>query len=232
MPYPNTMGLWPQWRSPLVWDVFAVSTYATVSLLFWYVGLIPDLATLARPGQEPLGAVHLRLPGDGLARLGPALASLSDGVPAAGGPGDAAGRLGAHDRGVRLHDRDPARLALDDLPAVLRRRGDLLGLRHGDHAGDPACGRPSACKTSSPTGTSTTWPRSCWRPGMIVAYGYMMEAFMAWYGNNPYEKFVLLKNRPTGPVCPHVLDDDDVQRVHPAASLVPLGASQRAGSCG
>ena len=46
LPYPNTMALWPQWRSPLVWDVFAVSTYATVSLLFWYVGLIPDLATL------------------------------------------------------------------------------------------------------------------------------------------------------------------------------------------
>ena len=45
-PYPNTMGLWPQWRSPLVWDLFAVSTYFTVSLLFWYVGLIPDLATL------------------------------------------------------------------------------------------------------------------------------------------------------------------------------------------
>ncbi len=45
-PYPNTMGLWPQFRSPLVWDVFAVSTYGTVSLLFWYVGLIPDLATL------------------------------------------------------------------------------------------------------------------------------------------------------------------------------------------
>jgi len=45
-PYPNTMALWPQFRSPLVWDVFAVSTYATVSLLFWYVGLIPDLATL------------------------------------------------------------------------------------------------------------------------------------------------------------------------------------------
>jgi len=45
-PYPNTMGTWPQFRSPLVWDVFAVSTYATVSLLFWFVGLIPDLATL------------------------------------------------------------------------------------------------------------------------------------------------------------------------------------------
>ncbi|HET9481338.1 MAG TPA: NrfD/PsrC family molybdoenzyme membrane anchor subunit, partial [Candidatus Polarisedimenticolia bacterium] len=46
MPYPNTMGLWPQVRSPLVWDVFAVSTYALVSLMFWFVGLVPDLATL------------------------------------------------------------------------------------------------------------------------------------------------------------------------------------------
>ncbi|MGE3468209.1 MAG: NrfD/PsrC family molybdoenzyme membrane anchor subunit [Pyrinomonadaceae bacterium] len=45
-PYPNTMGIWPNFRSPLIWDVFAVSTYATVSLLFWYVGLIPDFATL------------------------------------------------------------------------------------------------------------------------------------------------------------------------------------------
>src|SRR5256886_2730767 len=44
LPYPNTMGLWPQWRSPLVWDVFAVSTYLTISLVFWYIGLIPDLA--------------------------------------------------------------------------------------------------------------------------------------------------------------------------------------------
>jgi len=45
-PYPNTMGMWPQFRSPIVWDVFAVSTYATVSALFWFVGLIPDFATL------------------------------------------------------------------------------------------------------------------------------------------------------------------------------------------
>jgi Ni/Fe-hydrogenase subunit HybB-like protein len=45
-PYPNTMGYWPNFRSPLVWDVFAVSTYGTISLVFWYVGLIPDLATM------------------------------------------------------------------------------------------------------------------------------------------------------------------------------------------
>src|SRR5437867_5886549 len=44
-PYPNTMGLWPQWRSPLVWDMFAVGTYFTISLVFWYIGLIPGLAT-------------------------------------------------------------------------------------------------------------------------------------------------------------------------------------------
>jgi molybdopterin-containing oxidoreductase family membrane subunit len=45
-PYPNTMNVEPNFRSPLVWDVFAVSTYATVSAMFWFVGLIPDLATL------------------------------------------------------------------------------------------------------------------------------------------------------------------------------------------
>ncbi|MFL6528529.1 MAG: NrfD/PsrC family molybdoenzyme membrane anchor subunit [Chthoniobacterales bacterium] len=45
-PYPDTMNMWPQWRSALVWDVFAVGTYFTVSLVFWYIGLVPDLATM------------------------------------------------------------------------------------------------------------------------------------------------------------------------------------------
>ena len=45
-PIPNALGMWPNFKSPLLWDVFAVSTYFTVSLLFWYVGLVPDLATL------------------------------------------------------------------------------------------------------------------------------------------------------------------------------------------
>ena len=44
-PLPNQMAMWPNFRSPLLWDVFAVSTYATVSLLFWYMGMVPDLAT-------------------------------------------------------------------------------------------------------------------------------------------------------------------------------------------
>lgn len=45
-PYPNTMSLWPQWRSALVWDFWAIASYLLFSLIFWYVGLIPDLAAL------------------------------------------------------------------------------------------------------------------------------------------------------------------------------------------
>jgi Ni/Fe-hydrogenase subunit HybB-like protein len=45
LPLPNDMDMWPQFRSPLMWDVFAISTYATTSILFWYMGMVPDLAT-------------------------------------------------------------------------------------------------------------------------------------------------------------------------------------------
>jgi molybdopterin-containing oxidoreductase family membrane subunit len=55
LPYPNTMGLWPQFRSALVWDVFAVSTYFTISLLFWYMGMIPDLGTLRDRSKSKWG---------------------------------------------------------------------------------------------------------------------------------------------------------------------------------
>lgn len=54
-PYPNWMGLWPQFRSPLVWDVFAVSTYFTVSALFWFMGLVPDFATLRDKAYSAIG---------------------------------------------------------------------------------------------------------------------------------------------------------------------------------
>ena len=56
-PYPNTMDLWPNFRSPLVWDVFAVSTYFTVSILFWYMGLIPDMATLRDRTKSRIGQI-------------------------------------------------------------------------------------------------------------------------------------------------------------------------------
>lgn len=53
LPHPNRMDLWPQWRSPLVWDVFAVGTYFTVSLLFWYLGIVPDLAGMRDRARSP-----------------------------------------------------------------------------------------------------------------------------------------------------------------------------------
>ena len=83
MPYPNTMTLWPQFRSALIWDVFAVSTYFTVSLLFWYMGMIPDLATLRDRATSRLGPDRLRHAGPGLAEFGPALAPLRDGLSVA-----------------------------------------------------------------------------------------------------------------------------------------------------
>jgi Ni/Fe-hydrogenase subunit HybB-like protein len=56
-PIPNSMAMWPNFNSPLLWDVFAVSTYFTVSLLFWYVGLVPDLATIRDRIKSKIGQV-------------------------------------------------------------------------------------------------------------------------------------------------------------------------------
>ena len=53
-PLPNQMQMWPNFRSPLLWDVFAVGTYFTVSLLFWYMGMIPDIATLRDRAKHPI----------------------------------------------------------------------------------------------------------------------------------------------------------------------------------
>src|SRR5881396_2054075 len=57
LPYPDTMGVWPQFRSPLVWDVFAVGTYLTVSILFWFLGLMPDLATVRDRARNRLAQI-------------------------------------------------------------------------------------------------------------------------------------------------------------------------------
>ena len=136
-PYPNTMGLWPQFRSPLIWDVFAVSTYVTVSLLFWFTGLIPDLATLRDSAKSTLARRIfgvLALGWRGSARhwqryetIYLLLAGLSTPLV-----------LSVHT--VVSFDfavSHAARLARHDLPALLRRRRDLLRIRHGDDAGDP-----------------------------------------------------------------------------------------------
>ena len=70
------MNVWPQFRSPLLWDVFAVSTYATISVVFWYIGMVPDFGTLRdRAGVEDR-PVLLRHAFAGLARFGAPLDAL------------------------------------------------------------------------------------------------------------------------------------------------------------
>ena len=67
------MSVWPQFRSPLLWDVFAVSTYATISVVFWYIGMLPDLGTMRDRAKSKFGAVYLWNPVPRLAGLGQAL---------------------------------------------------------------------------------------------------------------------------------------------------------------
>lgn len=60
-PYPNTMTVWPQFRSPLTWDFFAVLTYLTVSALFWYIGIVPDLAATRDRARSRMAQVFYGL---------------------------------------------------------------------------------------------------------------------------------------------------------------------------
>ena len=97
-PIPNTMSVWPQFRSPLMWDVFAVSTYATISALFWFIGLLPDLATLRdRTDNKALKIVYgmLSFGWRGSARH---WHRYETAYLLAGRLGHAAGPLGAHGR--------------------------------------------------------------------------------------------------------------------------------------
>ncbi len=197
-PYPNTMGLWPQWRSPLVWDVFAVSTYATVSLLFWYVGLIPDMATLRdrsrnRWAQYIYGFLAMGWRGSArhwhryrtayllLAGLATPLVVSVHTVVAfdftiAIVPGWHSTIFPPYFVAGAIFSGFAMVITLAIPLRAAFGLQDFITQRHLENMG----------KVMLAT-------------GMIVAYGYLMEAFMAWYGNSPYEKFVLLKNRPTGP---------------------------------
>ena len=164
LPYPNTMALWPQWRSPLIWDVFAVSTYGTVSLLFWYVGLIPDLATLRDRAKNRWARYiygFLAMGWRGSARHWHRyrtayllLAGLATPLV------------------VSVHSVVSLDFTVAILPGwhstifppLLRRRCHLLGIRHGRDHRRPAAGRLRPAGFHHDRATSKTWPRSCWRP--------------------------------------------------------------------
>jgi Ni/Fe-hydrogenase subunit HybB-like protein len=197
MPYPNPMWMWPQFRSPLVWDVFAVSTYFTVSLLFWFVGLIPDLATLRdkaknRVSQVIYGglamgwrgsAVHwsryefasLLLAGIATPLVVSVHTVVSFDFTIAIVPGWHSTIFPPYFVAGAIYSGFAMVLTL----AIPLRRyyhlEDLITARHLD----------IMAKVMLAT-------------AMIVAYSYLIEAFMAFYSGSQYEKFMLL-NRMTGP---------------------------------
>ena len=197
VPYPSTMGVWPNFRSPLVWDVFAVSTYGIISLLFWFVGLIPDLATLRDRSRHRLGQVVY-------------------GILAMGWRGSAR----------HWHNYESAYLMLAGLatPLVVSVHSVVsfdfsTGILPGWHAtifppyfvaGAIYSGFAMVLTLAIPLraifglGDFITarhlqnMAKVMLATGLIVAYGYGIEIFLAWYGDNPYEKFMVL-NRVTGP---------------------------------
>ena len=128
LPYPNTMRLWPQFRSPLVWDVFAVSTYCD--------GLAAVLVRRSDPGpgdaarsraSNPVSANGLRHPRAGLARLRHALAALSDRLISCSPGWRPRWSSRCTASSAWTSPADSSGLALHDLPALLRRRRDLRG---------------------------------------------------------------------------------------------------------
>ncbi|MEP6769251.1 MAG: NrfD/PsrC family molybdoenzyme membrane anchor subunit [Acidobacteriota bacterium] len=197
LPYPNTMALWPQWRSPLIWDVFAVSTYAIVSALFWYVGLIPDMATLrdrakSKPFQMVYGMIALGWRGSArhwqryetayllLAGLAtPLVISVHTVVSLDFAVGIVPGWHATIFPPYFVAGAIYAGFAMVLTLAIPLRKvyglEDFITLRH----------LQNMAKIMLAT-------------GLIVGYGYVMEAFMAWYSGNPNEEF-LIWNRMTGP---------------------------------
>jgi Ni/Fe-hydrogenase subunit HybB-like protein len=196
-PYPNTMGMWPQWRSPLVWDAFAVSTYATVSLLFWYIGLIPDLATLrdrARSWYAKVAYGFLAMGWRGSARhwaryrtaylLMAALATplvvsvhtiVSFDFAVAIIPGWHTTIFPPYFVAGAIYS---GFAMVVTLAVPLRKFYNLRDFITDKHLDNMA--------------------KVLLATGLIVTYGYVMEAFMAWYGDNKFERFIILKERPFG----------------------------------
>ncbi|MGH9708523.1 MAG: NrfD/PsrC family molybdoenzyme membrane anchor subunit [Candidatus Acidiferrales bacterium] len=200
LPYPNPMWLWPQFRSPLVWDVFAVSTYLTVSLLFWYVGLIPDLATMRDRAKNKI-------------------VKLAYGFFSLGWTGSA--------RHWFRYETACLLLAGLATPLVLSVHTVVsfdftIAIVPGWHstifppyfvAGAIYSGFAMVLTLAIPIrkfynldGLITTrhldiMAKVMLATGLIVAYSYVIETFMSYYSGSQYEGF-MMTNRMTGPYAP------------------------------
>ena len=196
-PYPNTMGIEPNFRSPLVWDVFAVSTYATVSALFWFVGLIPDLATLRDRSNNRF-------------------LKFAYGILAMGWRGSA--------RHWSIYETASLLLAGLATPLVLSVHTVVsfdftIGIVPGWHstffppyfvAGAIYSGFAMVLALAIPlravyglqgliTDTHLDYcGKVMMATGLIVGYAYILEAFLAWYSGNVFEQ-AAIANRMFGP---------------------------------
>ncbi len=199
-PYPNVMGIWPQFRSPLIWDVFAVSTYATVSVVFWYVGLIPDLASMRDRAKNKFAQVAYGVLSMGwrssarhwqryeLASL--LLAGLSTPLvlsvhtvvsfdfAASLVPGWHATIFPPYFVAGAVYAGFAMVLTLMLPMRAIYGLEDFITERHLNNM----------AKVTLVT-------------GLIVFYGYMMEQFFGWYSANTYEHF-MIQNRMFGPYAP------------------------------
>jgi len=196
-PIPNQMEMWPNFRSPLIWDVFAVGTYATVSLLFWYVGMVPDLATFrdrakGKVRQIAYGVVALGWNGSSrhwhryerayllLAALATPLvlsvhSVVSFDFATAQLPGWHATIFPPYFVAGAIFGGFAMVLCLAIPCREFFGLKDIITKRHLDNMG-----------------------KILLATGMMVGYAYLCEAFIAWYGGNPTEQFTF-KNRAFGP---------------------------------
>ena len=196
-PVPNQMGVWPNFRSPLLWDVFAVSIYGTVSLMFWYVGLIPDLAMVRdrvkhRIGKLVYGALALGWRGSTrhwqhYERAYLILAALATPLV------------------LSVHSIVSMDFAVSQLPgwhttifppyfvagAIFSGFAMVLTLM-------VITRKVFRMERIITIGHFDRMARIILVTGSIVGYAYGMEFFVAWYSGNPYEQFAFV-NRAFGP---------------------------------
>jgi molybdopterin-containing oxidoreductase family membrane subunit len=190
LPYPDTMKLWPQFRSPLVWDVFAVSTYFLVSLMFWYLGVMPDLATVRDKAKTKWKKIIY-------------------GISCMGWRGSA--RHWQHHQSAYLllgGLATPLVLSVHSVVSFDFAVAQLPGWHSTIFppyfvAGAIYSGFAMVLNLLIPIRrlyrlqnlitTRTLNNMACVTlvTGWMVIYGYIMEAFMAWYSNDPFEKHMM-----------------------------------------
>ena len=196
-PVPNQMHMWPNWRSPLLWDVFAVSIYGTVSLLFWFTGLVPDLATLrdrakSRIRKMIFGVLSLGWRGGNrqwrhyelaylvLAGLSTPLvlsvhSVVSTDFATSILPGWHTTIFPPYFVAGAIYSGFAMVMTLAIIARKLFKLTEFITLRHLE-----------------------IMNKVMLLTGMMVGYSYSIEFFMAWYSGNMYELFTFF-NRATGP---------------------------------